>query len=171
MWGSFSGTCLRAQWLRSNQREGHGERRSSAQCRRSPLACQMRRVPQRAGRTKQMAPFTRPVVTLTLRGDYLRCAAQRAEQVLANAFEPRGACPVRVLHHGVATDGPRSMHRAARTWRGCSAGQRAARSSPRRRPRCDRPNTAIGRQKRIRMVWSTRSKPVARVPHAYRTMK
>ena len=41
---------------------------------------------------------------------------------------------------------------AARTWHGCVEGQRRACSSPRRRPRLDRTNTATGQRHKLRTV-------------------
>ena len=69
---------------------------------------------------------------------------QGIQKVSDNAFESRGARPARVSNHGEAVDGPRSIRRAARTWRVCDVGQRVARSPPRRRPSLDRTNTATG---------------------------
>ena len=74
----------------------------------------------------------------------------RIRKFLVSAFEPRGARPARVSNHGDAADEPRSTRCAVRTWRGCGAGQRAARSSLRRRPRRDRNNNATSRRKRIK---------------------
>ena len=89
--------------------------------------------------------------------------------ILASAFECRCARPAHVSHHGVAADGPQSTHRAARTWRGCGAGQRAARSFPRRRLRRDRTNTATSRRQGIRKVvgntFESRGARPARVSH------
>ena len=87
-------------------------------------------------------------------------------KVLISALKSCGARSERVSHHGVAADGPRSMRRAVRTWRGCSAGQRAARSSPRRRPRRDRTNTATGhRQGGAKVLTSTAEPCGARFAH------
>ena len=71
---------------------------------------------------------------------------QGAQTFLGSACVSRGARPARVSHHGVAADRPRSTRRAERAWRGCGAGQRAASSSPRRRSRRDRTNTATSRR-------------------------
>ena len=88
---------------------------------------------------------------------------------LARTFESRGARPARVSHHGVAADIPRSTRRAARTWRGCVVGQRAARTSPCRRSRRDRTNTATGRRRGTRQVltsaFASRGAQSARVSH------
>ena len=77
---------------------------------------------------------------------------QGAQTFLGSACVSRGARPARVSHHGVAADRPRSTRRAERAWRGCGAGQHAASSSPRRRSRRDRTNTATSRRQKIRSV-------------------
>ena len=82
-------------------------------------------------------------------------------KVVVSAFESHGARPARVSHHGVAADGPRSTRRAARTWRGCVVGQRAARSIPtpsaEARPHQHRDRSAARRSRgfghRVRIPW------------------
>ena len=49
--------------------------------------------------------------------------------------------------------------RAARAWRGCGVGQRAARSSPRRRPRLDRTDCATGRLRLLQKIVIDAFKP------------
>ena len=92
---------------------------------------------------------------------------RQMSKALVSALKSRGARSERVSHHGVAADGPRSMRRAVlRTWRGCGAGQREARSSPRRRPRRDRTNTVTGhRQGGAKVFTSTAELYGARLAH------
>ena len=59
---------------------------------------------------------------------------------------PRICCTVEYRPTAHRTRAPN----AARTWRGCVVDQRGTRSSPRRRPRNGRTNTATGRRHRVR---------------------
>jgi len=71
-------------------------------------------------------------------------------EVQIAVFESRAARPARVSPRVISADCPRSTCRAVRTWRGCVAGQRGARSSSRRRPGLERTNTVIGRRHELR---------------------
>ena len=90
-------------------------------------------------------------------------------EVLATAFEPRGAHPARVSHHGVAADGPRSTCRAPRelAWLCCGPTRGALHPHA-----VGRGSTAPTLRKVVSTAfersWRLRSNSVARGPREFR---